>query len=37
VAKERLVGLSSKVDIPARLQDLSDRLESLSKDLKKTA
>lgn len=36
-AKERLAGLSTKVDIPARLQDLSDRLESLSKDLKKSA
>lgn len=37
VAKERLLGVSSKVDIPARLQDLSDKLESLSKDLKKSA
>ncbi len=37
VAKERLVGLTSVVDIPARLQDLSNKLESLSKDLKKSA
>ncbi len=37
VAKGRLVGLTSVVDIPARLQDLSDKLESLSKDLKKSA
>ncbi len=36
-AKGRLVGLTSVVDIPARLQDLSDKLESLSKDLKKSA
>ena len=37
-AKDRFVGLtSSVVDIPARLQDLSDKLESLSKDLKKSA
>ena len=37
VAKNRLSGLVSVVDIPARLQDMSDRLESLSKDLKKSA
>lgn len=37
VAKGRLVGLTSIVDIPARLQDLSNKLESLSKDLKKSA
>ena len=37
VAKSRLVGLTSVVDIPARLQDLSDKLESLSKDLQKSA
>ncbi len=37
VAKGRLVGLTSFVDVPARLQDLSDKLESLSKDLKKSA
>lgn len=36
-AKGRLVGLTSVVDIPARLQNLSDKLESLSKDLKKSA
>jgi len=36
-AKGRLVGLTSVVDIPARLQDLSNKLESLSKDLKKSA
>ena len=36
-AKDRLVGLTSGVNIPARLQDLSDKLESLSKDLKKSA
>ena len=36
-AKNRLVGMTSKVDIPARLQGLSDRLESLSTDLKKSA
>lgn len=36
-AKSRLVGFTSVVDIPARLQDLSDKLESLSKDLKKSA
>ncbi len=36
-AKGRFVGLTSVVDIPARLQDLSDKLESLSKDLKKSA
>ncbi len=36
-AKGRIVGFSSIVDIPARLQDLSDKLESLSKDLKKSA
>lgn len=37
VAKGRLVGLTSVVDIPARLKDLSSKLESLSKDLKKSA
>jgi len=37
VARERLVGLTSVVDIPSRLQDLSNKLESLSKDLKKSA
>jgi len=37
VAKGRLVGLTSFVDIPSRLQDLSDTIESLSKDLKKSA
>lgn len=36
-AKARLSGLVSVVDIPARLQDVSDRIESLSKDLKKSA
>jgi len=36
-AKERLLGLTSVVNVPARLQDLSDKLESLSKDLKKSA
>ena len=36
-AKDRLAGLASVVDISARLQDMSDRLESLSKDLKKSA
>ena len=36
-AKGRFVGLTSKVDIPARLQNLSNKLESLSKDLKKSA
>lgn len=36
-AKERLAGMASVVDIPARLQDMSNRLESLSKDLKKSA
>ncbi len=36
-AKGKLVGLSAKVDIPARLQDLSAKLDSLSKDLKKSA
>ena len=36
-AKGRLIGLTSVVDIPARLQDLSSKLDSLSKDLKKSA
>lgn len=36
-AKGRLLGLTSIVDIPSRLQNLSDKLESLSKDLKKSA
>lgn len=34
VARERI---TSMVDIPARLQDVSEKLESLSKSLKKTA
>ena len=37
LAKTRLAGLVSVVDIPARLQEVSDRIESLSKDLKKSA
>lgn len=37
VAKNRLAGLVSVVDIPARLQDMSDKLETLSKDLRKSA
>ncbi len=37
VAKNRLTGLVSVVDIPSRLQEMSDKLESLSKDLKKSA
>ena len=37
VARGRLSGLVSVVDIPARWQDMSDKLESLSKDLKKSA
>lgn len=37
IAKGRLGGLVSVVDIPARLQDISNRLESLSKDMKKSA
>lgn len=36
-AKDRLAGMVSVVDIPARLQDMSDKLESLSRDLKKSA
>lgn len=36
-AKDRFAGVTSKVGIPARLQDLSDRLESLSANLKKSA
>jgi hypothetical protein len=36
-AKSRLVGLTSSVNIPSRLQNLSNKLESLSKDLKKSA
>ncbi len=36
-AKKRLGGFVSIVDVPARLQDVSDKLESLSKDLKKSA
>jgi predicted nucleic acid-binding Zn-ribbon protein len=36
-AKGRLAGLTSGVDIPARLQNLSNKLGSLSKDLKKSA
>jgi len=37
IAKGRLSGLTAFVDVPSRLQDLSDKLESLSRDLKKTA
>ncbi len=37
VAKNRLVGLVSVVDIPARLKGMSNKLEILSKDLKKSA
>lgn len=37
VAKSRMLGLTSVVDIPARLQDLSNKLELLSKGLKKSA
>jgi len=37
VARGRLSGLVSVTDIPARLQDMSDKLEALSKDLKKSA
>jgi polyhydroxyalkanoate synthesis regulator phasin len=37
VAKKRLGGIVSVVDIPSRLQEMSDRLETLSKDLKKSA
>ena len=36
-ARGRFVSLTSVVDIPARLQDLSNKLETLSKDLKKSA
>lgn len=36
-AKKRLGGFVSMIDVPARLQDVSDKLESLSKDLKKSA
>jgi ABC-type transporter Mla subunit MlaD len=36
VARGRMSGLVSVIDIPARLKDMSDKLESLSKDLKKT-
>ena len=36
-AKNRLVGLVSVVDIPARLQNVSKKLETLSKDFKKSA
>ena len=36
-AKDRFSSIASVVDIPARLQDMSDKLESLSKDLKKSA
>lgn len=36
-AKTRLSKLVSVVDIPARLQEMSDKLEGLSKDLKKSA
>ncbi len=37
VAKDRLTKLTTRVDLSARLKGLSDRLESLSKDLKKSA
>jgi hypothetical protein len=37
VAKNRLVGLVSVVDIPARLKGMSSKLEILRKDLKKSA
>ena len=37
IAKERLVTLTTKVDVSERLQGLSNRLESLSKDLRKSA
>ncbi len=37
VAKNRMTGLVSVIDIPARLQKISDKLEALSKDLKKAA
>jgi hypothetical protein len=36
-ARGRFVGLASVVDVSARLQDLSNKLGSLSKDLKKSA
>lgn len=36
-ARERLADISPSLDIPARLKDLSNKLESLSKDLKKSA
>jgi len=37
VAKNRLTGLVSVADISGRLQTVSDKLENLSKELKKTA
>ena len=37
VAKKRLGGIVSIVDVPSRLKEVSDKLESLSKDLKKSA
>jgi hypothetical protein len=37
VAKNRLVDLVSVVDIPARLKGMSNKLETLSKDVKKSA
>ena len=37
VAKSRLTSLVSVIDIPAKLQKISDKLETLSKDLKKAA
>jgi len=37
LAKNRMTGLVSVIDIPARLQKISDKLEALSKDLKKAA
>lgn len=36
-AKKRISSFTSVIDIPARLQDMSDKLETLSKDLKKIA
>jgi len=37
IAKNRLTGLVSVADISGRLQKVSDKLETLSKELKKTA
>jgi len=36
-ARTRMTEIVSVIDIPGRLQDISDRLESLGKDLKKSA